>query len=68
MKVEYRNLPHDGGKVSTIGIGAVSLHESTPQEIKDISFPSQHGDSSVHIVALDLPALFLMTLQSGAET
>lgn len=30
LDVEYRNLPHDGGKVSTIGIGVGSLHEATP--------------------------------------
>ncbi|HWQ49196.1 MAG TPA: hypothetical protein VN414_09675 [Methanosarcina sp.] len=39
MKVEYRNLPHAGRKVSTVGIVAGSLHESRPQEIKDVSFP-----------------------------
>jgi hypothetical protein len=39
MKIEYRNLSHACGKVSTFGIGAGSLHEYRSQEIKDISFP-----------------------------
>lgn len=38
MKVEYRNLPHNCGKVHKLGIGAGSLHEAALQEIKDISF------------------------------
>ena len=35
--MEYRNLPDGGGKTSTIGIGAGSLHEARPQEIKTSS-------------------------------
>ncbi|MCC4766999.1 hypothetical protein FXW07_10320 [Methanosarcina sp. DH1] len=36
-EVEHRNLPHVDGKVSTVGIGAGGLHETTSQEIKGIS-------------------------------
>lgn len=34
--MEYRNLPHGGGKISILGIGAGSLHEASPKEIEDI--------------------------------
>lgn len=34
--MEYRNLPHGGGKISTIGIGAGSLYDATAREIEDI--------------------------------
>lgn len=67
MKIEYRNLPHGGGKVSTFGIGAGSLHESRPQEIKDISFPRIMMIPQCYTVAQDRPALFWTVLQSGAE-
>lgn len=54
LGVEYRNLPHDGGKVSTIGIGAGSLHEATPQDIKDIiSYGMEHGINLMDTVMYD---------------
>jgi predicted aldo/keto reductase-like oxidoreductase len=57
LDVEYRNLPHDGGKVSTIGIGAGSLHEATPQEIKDIiSYGMEHGVNLMDTVMYDSSA------------
>jgi hypothetical protein len=34
--MEYRSLPHSGGKVSTIGIGAGSLHDATAREIEEL--------------------------------
>lgn len=34
--MEYRNLPHGGGKVSTIGIGAGSLQKATAREVEEI--------------------------------
>ncbi|WP_264174439.1 hypothetical protein [Clostridium algoriphilum] len=34
--MEYRQLPHGGGKVSTIGIGAGSLSEAYPQQVRKI--------------------------------
>lgn len=51
---EYRNLPRDGGKVSTIGIGAGSLHEATPPEIKNIvSYGMNHGINMMDTVMYD---------------
>ena len=32
--MEYRILPHGGDKVSVIGLGAGSLHEGSPEEIR----------------------------------
>ena len=43
LDVEYRNLPHNGGKVSAIGIGAACLHEAAPQEIKGIVTPAAYA-------------------------
>lgn len=58
MKVEYRNMPHGGGKISTIGIGAGSLHESRPQEIKDIiSYGMEHGINLIDTVMYDSSAV-----------
>jgi len=55
--VEYRNLPHDGGKVSTVGIGTGSLHEATPQEIKDIiSYGMERGINLMDTVIYDSSA------------
>lgn len=34
--MEYRALPHGGGKVSTIGIGTGSIHEAIPGEIEEM--------------------------------
>ncbi|HEY3426986.1 MAG TPA: aldo/keto reductase [Negativicutes bacterium] len=57
MKVEYRNLPRAGGKVSTVGIGAGSLHESRPQEIKEIiSYGMEYGINLIDTVMYDSSA------------
>ncbi|HWQ70886.1 MAG TPA: glutamate-cysteine ligase family protein [Desulfitobacteriaceae bacterium] len=57
MKVEYRNLPHAGGKISTVGIVAGSLHEATPQEIKGIiSYGMEHGINLIDKVMYDSSA------------
>lgn len=52
--MEYRNLPHDGSKVSTIGIGAGSLYKATAQEIKNIiSFGMEQGINLLDTVMYD---------------
>jgi predicted aldo/keto reductase-like oxidoreductase len=56
--MEYRNLPDGGGKISTIGIGARSLHEAIPQEIKDIiSYGMEHGINLMDTVMYDSSAV-----------
>lgn len=52
--MEYRDLPHGGGKVSTIGIGSGCLYKTTPQEIKDIiSFGMEQGINLIDTVMYD---------------
>lgn len=52
--MEYRALPHGGGKISTIGIGAGNLYQATPQEIIDIiSFGMDQGINLIDTVMYD---------------
>ena len=42
--VEYRQIPHSGEKISTIAIGASSLHESSAKNIQRmIAYAAEHG-------------------------
>lgn len=34
--VEYRTMPRTGGEISTVGLGAGGLHESSPSQIEDM--------------------------------
>ncbi|MFZ7101417.1 MAG: aldo/keto reductase [Peptococcaceae bacterium] len=52
--MDYRDLPHGGGKVSTIGIGAGCLYQTMPQEIKNmISFGMDQGINLIDTVMYD---------------
>lgn len=52
--MEYRNLPHGGGKISTIGIGAGSLQNATAREIEDIiGYGMEHGINLMDTVMYD---------------
>ncbi|AKB27054.1 Oxidoreductase, aldo/keto reductase family [Methanosarcina siciliae T4/M] len=55
--MEYRTLPHGGDRISTIGIGAGSLRESTSQEIKDIiDYGMENGINLIDTVMYDSSA------------
>ncbi|MBU3157924.1 aldo/keto reductase [Clostridium estertheticum] len=55
--MEYRELPHGGGKVSTIGIGAGSLSEASPQQVrKIIEYGMQKGINLMDTVMYDSSA------------
>ena len=55
--MEYRNLLH-GEKISTIGIGAGSLHDATPREIEDIiCYGMDHGINFMDTVMYDEAAV-----------
>lgn len=55
--MEYRNLVHGDCRVSTIGIGAGSLRESGPEEIKEIiGFGMDHGINLIDTVMPDTRA------------
>jgi len=52
--VAYRTLTKDGTKISTIGIGASALHESTAQEIEQmIAYAADRGINIIDTVMSD---------------
>ena len=52
--MEYRELPHGGGKVSTIGIGAGGLSEASPEQVrKIIAYGMQQGINLMDTVMYD---------------
>ncbi|TQD25363.1 aldo/keto reductase [Methanolobus vulcani] len=52
--MEYRSLPSSNDKISTIGIGAGNLHESTPQEIVNIiDYGMENGINLIDAVMPD---------------
>ena len=53
MNVEYRNLPHGGGKVSTIGIGTGCFQETDPQEVENLFGYAM--DSGLNIIDTVMP-------------
>lgn len=55
--MEYRDLPHGGGKVSTIGIGAGGLSEASPEQVrKIIDYGMEHGINFMDTVMYDFSA------------
>lgn len=55
--MEYRNLVHGDCRISTIGIGAGSLRESEPEEIKEIiRYGMDHGINLIDTVMSDTRA------------
>lgn len=55
--MEYRDLPHGEGKVSTIGIGAGGLSEASPQQVrKIIEYGMEQGINLMDTVMYDSSA------------
>ncbi|HWQ70888.1 MAG TPA: hypothetical protein VN370_01070 [Desulfitobacteriaceae bacterium] len=68
MKVEYRNLPHAGGKVALLALLQEACTNPDRRKSKTSPFRCIIDHSSVYTVVQSLPALFWKVLQSGTET
>ncbi len=53
-EITYRTLPHGNIKISTIGIGASALHESTPAELEQlVAYAADRGINLMDTVMSD---------------